>query len=397
MEVLIKGARIIDCSQDFTGDVYIKNGLIDEIGRNLVKDCDVIDGEGLMLLPSFVDLHSHFRDPGLTYKEDIESGSRAAVKGGFTGVNLMANTKPVCSSMEIFNYVVEKAKKIGLVDVMQTISITKDLEGEDISHLDKITSPARSISDDGKGVLKDKVMLEAMKKAAKMGFVVMSHAENGEITSYDTRLSEDIMTVRDICLAKHTGCHLHMSHVSTIQSMTEIIRAKKDGYNVTCEVTPHHIALTGEIEYRVNPSLREKEDTDFLVNAIKEGWIDAISTDHAPHSAEDKLKGSPGMVGIETAFSVCFTRLVKEGHITINKLSEIMSRNPSKIIGFNKGEIKIGFDGDVVLVDIDKKIKVDANSFASKGKNTPFDGMELYGDIVMTIKGGKVVYSREGL
>jgi dihydroorotase len=397
MELLIKGVRVVDSSQDFTGDVYIKNGKISELGQNLIKNCNVIKGEGLVLLPSFMDLHSHFRDPGFTHKEDMASGSHAAVKGGYTGVNLMANTNPVCSSSDTFKYVIEKSLRLGLVDLHQTLSITRNMEGKDISHLNELKYPIRFISDDGKGVLKSKLMLEAMLKAKAVGLTVISHAEHEEISKTDTRLSENIMTSRDITLAKHTGCHLHVAHVSTKEAMEEIIESKKKGFNITCEVTPHHIALSDDIEYTVNPPLRKSEDRDFLIKAIKDGFIDVIATDHAPHSVEDKEKGAPGISGIETAFSVCYTKLVVEGHITLNKLCEIMSKNPAKIMGFNKGEIKIGYDGDIVLVDIDRKISVRAEEFVSKGKNTPFDGMEFYGEVVTTIKGGKTVYQRGGI
>lgn len=395
MELLIKKARIIDASQDFVGDVYIKDGLINEIGMDLKKDCEVLSGEGRILLPSFIDTHTHFRDPGLTYKEDILSGSCAAVKGGYTAVNLMANTKPVCSTMETVNYVLDKAKEIGLVDVHQAVSITRDFNGKDISHLDEISYPVKLITEDGKDVIDSKVMLEAMLKAKEKDLIVMCHVEHEELVKIDTRLSENIMTSRNIELAKYADCKFHLAHVSTKEAIKYFIDAKKEGYNFTCEVTPHHIALTSEVEYRVNPSIREKEDVEALVSAIKEGWIDSIGTDHAPHSVEDKKSGAPGISCIETSFSVCYTKLVKEGHISLNKLTEIMSKNPAKILDFNKGEIKIGYDGDLVLVDIDKKYKICSENFASKGKNTPFEGMEVWGDIIYTIKGGKVVYKNE--
>lgn len=395
MDVLIKGARVVDCAQDFTGDVYIRGGIIEEIGRSLTKECNVINADGLTLLPAFIDLHSHFRDPGLTYKEDILSGSLAAVKGGYTAVNLMANTKPVCSSMDIVDYVKGKAEKLGLIDIHQTVSITKDFDGCDISHLDSITDEVRFISDDGKGVLRDDVMLNAMKKAASTNITIICHEENPDITPIDTRLSENMMTARDIALSKYTNCHLHVAHVSTKEAMADIIAAKKNGINVTCEVTPHHLALNESTAYKVNPPLRPKEDVDFLISSLKQGWVDTISTDHAPHSIEDKMAGAPGISGLETAFSVCYTKLVDEGHITLSKLSELMSKNPAGMMGLKKGEIKIGFDGDLVLVDLGRKCKASPDSFASKGKNTPFLGMEFTGSVVITFKGGRIVYRED--
>lgn len=394
MELLIKNARVVDSCLDFMGDVYIKDGIIHEIGRDIDKDCNIVNGRGHMLLPSFVDLHAHFRDPGLNMKEDILSGSMAAVKGGYTAVNLMANTKPVCDSMEVVEYVLKKAGEAGLLDIHQSVSITRGLEGEDISHLDSLDNRVKFLSDDGRGVLSDRVMYHAMKKAYSLGKTIISHAENGEITPEDTRLSENIMTVRDIALSEHTGCSLHMAHVSTMEAMRDIIEAKKRDVHVTCEVTPHHIALDDETSCRVNPPLREKADVEYLIKAIKCGLVDTISTDHAPHTLEDKKNGAPGLSGIETSFSVCYSSLVLGGHISINRLCALMSQNPARIMGLNKGMIGIGCDGDLVLVDANKKYKVTPEDFLSKGKNTPFEGMTLYGQIEMTIKGGKIVYKR---
>lgn len=395
MNLLIKKARLIDANCDFFGDIYIEKGHIKEIGLKLVKDCDTIDVMGRVVMPAFTDLHCHFRDPGLTHKEDIESGSKAAVKGGYTTVNLMGNTNPISSDMDVVNYVKDKARKVGLVDVNQVITITNNLDGKTLDHLDRIDSSVKFLTDDGKGVDDNEVMLNAMKKAKEMGIGIMSHAEDRAVLLESTRLSENLMTVRDIYLSKHTGCHLHLAHVSTKEAIEEIRRAKKDGANVTCEVTPHHIDLTSEVNYRVNPPLREEEDRLSIIEAIKEGYVDAIGTDHAPHTADDKTKGAPGISGIETSFSVCYSRLVKEGHITLNKLSEIMSKNPSKILGVNKGLLTPGYEGDLVILDIDKSVIIDTDKFLSKGKNTPINGKEYYGDIIMTIKGGIIVYERK--
>lgn len=342
MELLIKNSRVVDFSQDFMGDVYIKNGVIHEIGRDLEKNCKTIDGIGKVLMPSFIDLHAHFREPGYTYKEDIESGSMAAAKGGYTYLNLMPNTNPVCSSMDIVNYVINKADEIGLIDVHQAVSITRDFDGQTINHIDELDEKVKVISEDGKDVMNSKTMIKAMEKAKEKNILVMCHCENHDVSAMDMRLAEDTMTWRNITLAQYTGCSVHISHVSTKKSMNYIIDAKRKGQNVTCEVTPHHIALEDGINYRVNPPLRKKEDRDFLIKAIREGLVDAIGTDHAPHSYEDKTKGAPGISGIETAFSVCYSYLVKKKEISLSKLSEIMSKNPSEIMNLNKGQIKIG-------------------------------------------------------
>ncbi|MCT8978204.1 dihydroorotase [Clostridium sp. CX1] len=394
MELLIKNGRIVDWSQDFNGDIYINNGRIVEIGENLDKSCSTIDAKGSIVLPSFLDLHSHFREPGFTNKEDIYSGSRAAVRGGYTMVNLMANTDPVCSDMDTINYVLDKVKEVGLIDAHQVASITNNLAGDDLTHLDKLDSKVKMISDDGRDIMNSKVMLEAMVKAGKSGRIVICHSEEHSLTSVDTRLAENTMAWRNITLAQFTGCAVHMAHVSTKETMEYIIQAKNKGHNLSCEVTPHHIALV-DSDYSVNPPIRTESDVDFLIKSIKEGWVDAIATDHAPHTIEDKKRGAPGISGIETAFAVCYTSLVKKGHITLSKLSELMSRNPAYIMGVNKGQIKIGYDGDIVLVDTDKGYTICSSEFKSKGKNTPFDGASVYGRIKKTIKGGKVVFSQE--
>lgn len=397
MNLLIKNANMIDAYESFCGDILIIDGIITEIGKEINKEgIDIIDAKGLTLMPSFIDTHAHFRDPGLTYKEDMESGSRAAAKGGYTGVCLMGNTNPICSTKEVVEYVRNKAKEIGLIDVHQCVSITENFGGKSIEHLNTFDDDKElvAITDDGVGVMDSSIMMKAMEKAKKNNWIVMSHAEDKTFSKIDMRIAEDLMTIRDLYLAKVTKARLHMAHVSTIESIEAIRRAKKEGSNVTCEVTPHHIALTTEeSNYRVNPPIREKEDVNAIIEGIKDGTVDCIGTDHAPHTEEDKAKGSPGMVGIETAFSICYTELVKKNGISINKLSELMSRNPAKILGMNKGSITIGKDGDLVLVDLNKEIVIDKEKFASKGKNTPFHGRKYFGEVIMTIKGGKLIYS----
>lgn len=398
MNILIKNANVVDSSQNFIGDVYIENGKIKELGTSINKnDVEVIDAKGLTLMPAFVDTHAHFRDPGLTYKEDLETGSRAALRGGYTGVCLMGNTSPTCSTKEVLDYVKNKEESLKLIDIHQCVTITKNFDGKTLTHLEEFKNDKRvkAISDDGVGVSDSRVMMEAMKIAKENDWVIMSHAESNEFSDIDMRLAENMMTWRDITLAKVTGAKLHMAHVSTKEAMKYIIDGKCSGVNVTCEVTPHHIALTNDKNnYRVNPPIREKSDVDFLLKAISHGDVECIGTDHAPHTKEDKEKGSPGMVGLETAFPICYTKLVKDGVITINKLSEMMSRNPAKILKMNKGNISIGLDGDVVLLDLNKEIIINSNEFYSKGKNTPFEGMKYYGEVVMTIKGGQVLYKK---
>ncbi|HAT4115782.1 TPA: dihydroorotase [Clostridium perfringens] len=398
MNLLIKNVNLIDESNNFFGDIYIEKGLIKELGTELNKECETLDGKGLVLMPAFIDTHAHFRDPGFEYKEDIESGSKAAVRGGYTTVTLMPNTKPVCSSKKVLDYVVNKGKEVGLVDLYQTVSITKNLSGEEINHLREFEGNpnVKAITDDGKGVSDSKIMMEAMKIAKENNWIVMSHAESPEFSKVDMRLAENMMTWRDITLAKFVDCRLHMSHVSTKEAMKYIIEGKNDGVKVTCEITPHHLALNNKISnYRVNPPIREEDDVNFLIKAIKMNYVDCIGTDHAPHSNEDKEKGAPGMIGIEQAFSICYTKLVKENHISLNKLSQLMSGNAAKLLNINKGKLQPGFLGDLVLIDLNKKRIFKEEDIVSRSKNTPFNGMEFYGDVVLTIKDGKIVYKGE--
>ena len=396
MDLIIKGARIVDASNDFIGDLHIKSGKICALGKDLnIEGAGVIDANGLTLLPAFIDTHAHFRDPGLTYKEDMESGSKAAVRGGYTGVCLMANTKPIVSTKEVLEGIRNKSKKIGLVDIHQVVSITSEFKGDSIEHLNSFVGDAelKAISDDGVGVMNSKVMMDAMNFAKKQNWVIMSHAEDKEFSKTDMRLAENVMTIRDLYLAEVTGARLHMCHVSTVEALDAIRASREKGSNVTCEVTPHHIGLTSKISnYRVNPPIREEEDVKAVVQAIKDGVVDCIGTDHAPHTAEDKANGAPGMVGLETAFMICYTNLVKSGEITLNKLSELMSLNGANILGMNKGKLSPGYDGDIVLVDLNKKVKVDSSKFYSKGKNTPFNGWSVYAEIKQTIVNGKTVW-----
>lgn len=393
MNLLIKNIRLVDEAIDFIGDIYIEETKIKDIGRDLNYKAELVDGKGFVVMPSFIELHFHLRDPGFPHKEDLNSGSRAALKGGYTLINAMGNTNPIASNMEVVEYVLNKAKDADLIDIHQTVSITKDFDGETLSHLDELDKRVKFISDDGKGIKSSLTMYKAMLKAKERDFTVMVHAEDEDLTPIDYRISENIETIRDIYLAKETGAHLHLSHVSTKEAIDAIRVAKEEGVNVTCEVTPHHIALWDNL-YKVNPPIREKEDVEAIIEGIIDGTVDAIATDHAPHTKEDKDKGSPGLSGIETSFSITYTSLVKSGKIDLKKLSQIMSANPARIFEVKKGRLEKGYDADLVMLDLDKEIVVDRESFISKGKNTPFHGMKFNGEVVMTIKAGKIKYRR---
>lgn len=394
MKILIKNSRIIDEELDFIGDLYIEDGKIAEYGEELNYDCQVIDGKGLVLMPAFIDLHVHFREPGYTHKEDLYTGGQAALKGGFTFVNLMGNTNPICSSMETVDFVLNKGKELNLVDIHQCVSITKEFDGKSLDHLDRLDNKVKIITDDGMGINSNIVMYNAMVKAKEKDLTIMTHAEDKDLTPIDYRISENIITIRDIYLSKTTGTKLHLAHVSTKEAIEEIRKAKSEGVKVTCEVTPHHISLWNN-DYKVNPPIRNKTDVDEIIKGIIDGTVDTIATDHAPHTKEDKKKGSPGLSGLETAFTVTYTTLVKGNKIDLKRLSQIMSANGGRIMGVNKGRIKAGYDADLVLLDLNKKVIIDSNTFLSKGKNTPFDGMNFYGEVAMTLKSGLIKYRRK--
>lgn len=396
MNILIKKARLIDWQTDKKADLLIINDKIAKISSEikslgLEKVDRVIEADGYIVMPSFVDTHAHFREPGFTYKEDIKTGMLAAINGGYTFVNLMANTKPVCDNLDVINYVQDKSKDIGICGINQTIALTKELLGKDIIDVEKLPKEVNILSDDGKDLLSNHMMYKAAKICAKYNKTIMVHAEDAEISSYDYRVAEDLITYRDVYLSGKTGCHIHMSHVSTIDSVDIIRYGKIRGYNVTCEVTPHHISMYNS-DYKVNPPIRKEEDVDAMIEAIKDGTVDCIGTDHAPHSVQDKENGSPGMVGIETAFSVCNTYLVREGHIDYKKLSEIMSFNPAKILRQEGiGELKVGNFADLVIVDNMKEVIIDSKRFKSKSRNTPYENMKMYGEVLYTIYRGDIV------
>lgn len=394
MNKLIKNAIIVDKDSNFKGDILIENGIIKNVSENIEneKNFEVIDAMGKVVMPAFVDLHVHFRDPGFTHKEDLESGSKSALRGGYTTVNLMANTKPICDSEEKHKDIVTRGKELDLVDIFQVVAVTENFDGENL--VDYSTLSTKFLSDDGKGVLSDLTMYNALLSAKENNKTIMVHAEAEVFSKIDYRISEDLMTIRDVYLAKVTEAPIHFSHVSTVDSINAIRRGKKEGVKVTCEVTPHHIYLY-DLPYRVHPPIRKKSDKEALIEAIKDGTVDAIATDHAPHTFEDKEKGAPGLVGLETAFCVSYTSLVKENGIDIKLLSKLMSYGGAKLLELNKGLIKEGYDADLVFVDLDKKIKINPNEFASKSRNTPFKDREFYGEILMTMKKGNIKYRKE--
>ena len=390
--MLIKNAKLSDGTQV---DVLIRDGKIAGLMQNMpAHGEEVIDAAGRTLMPGFIDLHCHWRTPGFEYKEDIATGSAAAAAGGYTFVNLMPNTRPVCSSAAQAHAVMDEAERLGICGANQTVSITENFDGQTLDHLKSLPEDLRFITEDGKGVQNNEVMAKAFAICAQRDLVLMSHAEDMQISKWDYRLAENIETVRNLHLSEYYGTRLHMCHVSTREAVAAIGDAKRRGVPVTCEVTPHHLWFA-DTDYRVNPPIRQPEDVQALVEAIRTGVVDAIATDHAPHSDEDKANGAAGMIGLETAFGVCYTKLCREQGLDLYYLEALMSRFPAAILGLaGKGAVQVGMDADLTLVELDTPYVVDAAAMHSKSHNTPFDGATLYGRVDLTIRGGRVTYRR---
>ncbi len=425
-----------------------KNAAASRAARNSSLASNSIDARGLVLAPAFIDMHAHFRYPGQTQKEDLDSALNAAAAGGFGTLVLMPNTNPVVSSKDEALKVDQEAAERKMSRVFQSVSLTKRFDGATTVHLeglDKKTTPV--ISEDGREVASSAVMLDAMKIAAKKKIVVSCHCEDPELAaaarafrkkaldlmakhkipawgSVDKKvlaavpkaalleivnnikeanslleLAEDAATERNILIAQKAGCHIHLCHVSTVKSVMAARRAKaeeknyKNGFKITFEITPHHLALEGttvpQIFAFVNPPLRTAQDRAALLAALKDGTCDCIATDHAPHTMEDKAAGAPGFTGLETAYAVCNTVLCKQEKMNAQKLMALMSARPARLLGLKKGLVKEGYDADLVLLDPDKKWRVDSSRFYSKGKATPLDGKTLTGRVVATIVAGQ--------
>ena len=427
MKILIKNGRMINPSDktDETGDLFIEDGVIKEKGPSLdlpVQPDKVIDAQGCYVMPGLIDLHVHLRDPGLTHKEDVASGSRAAARGGFTTILAMPNTKPVIDSPDRVLYVTNKAKELAPVHVLQIGAVTKQQKGEELADIEgMIQAGIPAISEDGKSVMNVKLYKEAMEIAASHNIPVFAHCEdqnlvNGGCVNEDqhsreqglpgiSNAVEDVIAARDIVLAKETGARLHLCHCSTEDSVEMIRLAKEEGIPVTGEVCPHHFTLTsddmvpGDTNFKMNPPLRTPKDRQALLNGLKNDIIDVISTDHAPHSREEKqqsMQKAPfGIVGLETSVALTITELVDKGVITPMQMAEKMSYNPARIIGSDRGTLDIGKPGDVTVIDPNREYIIDSMTFLSKGKNTPFNGWKVKGLVKATICDGKVVYQSD--
>lgn len=422
MQLLIKNGRVLDPAfgRDEVCDILVEDGVIRRVGKQVeAEDARIVEAFGYFVMPGLVDLHVHFRDPGLTYKEDIETGSRAAARGGYTTVLAMPNTKPVIDTPDKVRYVTNKARKVAPIHVLQVGAVTMEQKGERVSDIrGMVEAGIPAISEDGKSVMDTLVYREAMEIASELDLPVLAHCEDIHLVDHGvmnadkraealgmrgiTNAVEDVIVARDILLAKETGARLHLCHCSTRDSVEMVRRAKEEGLKVSAEVCPHHFTLTSDdipgddANYKMNPPVRSQADKEALIQGLRDGTIDAIATDHAPHSAEEKrqsmTKAPFGIVGLETAVPLTVTELLETGVLTPLDMARVMSCQPARIAGLEAGTLQEGKAADIVLIDPKEEYVIDKNTFASKGRNTPFHGRRVRGKVKMTICGGQIVY-----
>ena len=420
-KLLIKGGTAVLPEGEKVCDILVDGDKIVRIAKNVEdKAAKVIDAKGLHVFPGLIDMHVHLREPGFEYKEDIASGSAAAVRGGFTQVCCMPNTQPVCDNAAVVGYIIARAKEVGLCKVRPIGAITKGEQGETLAEIGKMKEAgAVALSDDGKPVPSARMMRLGMEYASDFGLVCLSHCEDKSLADggcvnegYNStlaglkgipRAAEEVMIAREIVLAETLGKRVHICHVSTKGGVRLLRDAKARGVAVTAETCPHYFALTDDIilsydaNTKVNPPVREAEDVEAIKEGLKDGTLDCIVTDHAPHHADEKNVeydlAAFGISGIETSFSLSYTHLVKGGVLTLGQLTERMSGAPARILGLEGGALKEGGVADIMLADLNEKYVIDGRKFVSKGKNTPFNGSEVYGRVKATIVDGKVRFS----
>ena len=419
MKTLLKNAMIYTEGKFVSGDLEITDEIISKISANIeANEFDAVyDLNNMYLLPGLIDVHTHLREPGFIYKETIATGSMAGAKGGYTSICAMPNLNPTPDSLEHLQVELSAIKKDAKIHVYPYGTITVGEKGEELANLKEMAEYVIAFSDDGHGVQNENMMLNAMKEAKQLGKMIVAHCEDNSLLNggyiHDGEYaklhnhkgicseSEWAPIKRDIELSRKTGCHYHVCHISTKESVELIRQAKKDGVNITCETGPHYLTLNDmqikeEGRFKMNPPIRSEEDRLALIEGIKDGTIDMIITDHAPHSAEEKSKGlagsAMGVVGLEVAFPVLYTNLVKTGVITIEKLLDLMNANPRKIFKIGT-EIKVGELADLTVYDLNENYNIDSSTFVSMGKATPFDGDNVYGKCKMTICKGNVVWN----
>ena len=422
MKFLLKNATVYFNNNFSKKDVVIENDIITEVEDSI--DATSFDNvyylDNLFLLPGFIDVHTHLREPGFIYKETIKTGTMAGARGGYTSICSMPNLNPTPDCFENLKLQLDAIKKDAVINVYPYGTITKGENGEELANFEEMKDFVIAFSDDGKGVQNEKMMLKAMENAKKLNKKIVAHCEENSLLNggyiHDGEYaklhghrgicsqSEWQPIKRDIELVEKSGCEYHVCHVSAKESVEAIRQAKQKGLPVTCETGPHYLTLTDmDIEehgrFKMNPPIRAKEDRDALIEGIKDGTIDMIITDHAPHSEEEKSRGleksAMGVVGLEVAFPVLYTNLVKKNIITLEKLVELMNVNPRKIFGIGT-EIKVGQKADLTIYDLEENYNIDSSKFVSMGKATPFDGNNVYGKCKMTIVSGNIVYNELG-
>lgn len=423
MKVLIKNGRVIDPASklDKVSDLLIEDGKIAEIKTALsVKSDQIIDANGCFVMPGFIDLHTHLRDPGFEEKETIETGALAAAKGGFTTILAMPNTSPVVDNADVVNYIHQKAKNLAVVHVLSIGAVTKGQEGKELADIHQmVLAGIPAISEDGKSVMDTNIYYQAMQIAKEEGIPVFAHCEDKNLMMSGVvnagkqaeklhlpgilNAVEDTVIARDLVLAGSTGAQLHLCHCSTKNGVLMLKDAKAHGMKVTAEACPHHFTLTEEditednADFKMNPPLRSKEDMEAIREGLKNDIIDVIATDHAPHTAIEKgmsMKKAPfGIVGLETAASLTYSELVLGKYLTPMQMAEKLSYNPAKIIGIEKGALKEGAAADIVIFDPNKTYTILKEDLAGKAKNTPFHNRKVTGKVMATLVDGRVVYS----
>lgn len=423
MNTLIKSARFFsEEGREVTKDILIEDGFIIDIQDELLdQQANIINAEGYLLAPGFIDLHVHLREPGGEHKETIETGTKAAAKGGFTTVAAMPNTRPVPDSVEQMLWLNTRIRETASVRVLPYASITVRELGKELTDFAALkNSGAFAFTDDGVGVQSAGMMLEAMKKAAALDMAIVAHCEENTLIqngfvhegNYSREhqlpgipsVCEAVHIARDVLLAEAAGCHYHVCHISTKESVRTIREAKKAGIHVTAEVTPHHLLLSEmdikglDTNFKMNPPLRGKDDKMALIEGLLDGTIDFIATDHAPHSAEEKsqnIRLAPfGIVGLETAFPLLYTYLVKKGVMTLKQLIDSLTIKPAQAFKLDCGKIEIGRHADLVLLDLEEEQVINPENFLSKGKNTPFADVSCQGWPVLTIVEGNIVWQK---
>jgi dihydroorotase len=422
--LLIKGGRVIDPSQglDAIADVLIRDGKIESVGTNLnAAEADIFDATGAIVAPGFIDMHVHLREPGIEHAETIETGSKAAAAGGFTTICCMPNTIPVNDSATVTSYIVQRARQVAKVNIFPIGAITKGSLGEELAAIGSMCEAGIvAISDDGRPVMNARVMRRAMELARALNIPVIDHCEDLNLSAggdmnegvESVRLglggipssSEDVMVARDLLLAEQTGAHFHVAHLSTRRSVAMVAFAKSRLLKVSCEVTPHHFAITDQelgaydSNFKMKPPLRCHADVDAIIDGIVSGVVDAIATDHAPHAGSDKMQEFErcpfGITGLETALGLSLAELFHTGRITLMRLVELFTTGPANILQLNRGTLKPGVPGDVTVFDLDTEWTFDVQQSASKSRNSPFHGRRFRGGPIATIVGGETVSCR---